>query len=48
MTSRKSGSYLGSDARHQDRVHAAQLHVDLETQVRQGLRGGLVHILGLK
>ena len=39
--------HLGPDARHQDRVHAAQLNVDLQTQVGQGLGGGLVHILGL-
>ena len=39
--------HLGSDARHQDGVHTTKLHVDLQTQVGQGLRGRLVHILGL-
>ena len=40
--------HLGSDARHQDRVHAAQLHVNLQTQVGQGLWGRLVNILSLQ
>ena len=39
--------HLGSNARHQDRVHTAQLHIDLQTQVGQGLWGRLVDILGL-
>ena len=39
--------HLGSDARHQDRVHAAKLHVDLQTQVGQGLGGRLVYIFSL-
>ena len=39
--------HLGSDARHQDGVHAAKLHVDLQAKVGQGLGGRLVNILSL-
>ena len=38
---------LWSDGGHKDRVDPTQLHVDLETQVGQSLRAGLVDILGL-
>ena len=40
--------HLGSDARHQDRVHAAKLDIDLQTQVGQSLGGRLVNILSLQ
>jgi len=33
--------------RHQDVVDAAQLHVDLEAEVGEGLRGRLHHVLHL-
>jgi hypothetical protein len=38
---------LGPDARHQDRVDAAQFDVDLQAEVGQRLRRSLVHVLGL-
>ena len=41
------GLYLGSDRRHQDRVDTAELHVDLEAEVGECLRAGLVDVLGL-
>ena len=33
--------------RHQDVVDASQLHIDLEAEVGEGLRGRLHHILHL-
>ena len=41
------GAHLGPDAGHQDAVDAAQLDVDLEAEVGERLRRGLVHVLGL-
>merc|ERR1719507_253978 len=38
---------IGSDGGHKDRVDTTKLDIDLETQIGQGLRGGLVHILRL-
>ena len=38
---------LGPDAGHQDAVDAAQLDVDLEAEVGERLRRGLVDVLGL-
>jgi hypothetical protein len=39
---------LRPDAGDEDGVDAAEFDVDLETEVGQGLRGGLVHVLGLE
>ena len=39
--------HLWSDVGDKDGVDAAKLDVDLETEVGQGLRRGLVHVLSL-
>ena len=39
---------LRTNARHEDRVHAAQLDVDLQAEVGQGLGGRFVDVLGLR
>ncbi len=41
-------AYFWSDVGHKDRVDAAQLDVDLETEVGEGLGRGLVHVLCLR
>ncbi len=39
--------YLRSHGGKQDGIDAAQLHIDLETEIGEGLGRGLVHILHL-
>jgi hypothetical protein len=39
--------YLRSHSGKQDGIDAAQLHIDLETEIGEGLGRGLVHILHL-
>jgi hypothetical protein len=40
-------AYLGPDVGYKDGVDTAQLDIDLEAEVGEGLRGRLVHILCL-
>ena len=37
----------GSNARHENVVHAAEFHVDFQAQIRESLRCRLVHVLRL-
>ena len=37
----------GSNARHENVVHAAEFHVDFQAQIRESLRRRLVHVLRL-
>ncbi len=39
--------YLRPHGGKQDGIDAAQLHIDLETEIGEGLRRGFVHILHL-